>query len=159
MTAILKWNAPSAWTNAFEAADLNSLGIATTVISTSNTSGGITNGTGLDLLMDVSIQLGSMTPVAPNYLGLFLLPLLADGTTYADGDSATATAANMATASFLGGTAVLRLKAASAQNVMIGSITIPPGTFKLYLYNGSGVAFPASGNTAKYRTYSLNTNG
>jgi hypothetical protein len=148
----LQWLTPVAFADAFLQADLN----GTTVVNgygVLSTATAVANGTGRYLYADVSFRLASMTPTAGGYLSLYLLPLLDDGTTYADGtSSATATAQPSITHNV--GNLALRA-VASTQNGMIRGIVVPPGTFKWYLINKSGAALAtgATSNTAKYRIY------
>lgn len=148
------WTSPSSWANAFETADLASLANGSTIISTSTV---VSNGSGLHLFADISIRLASISPSAGGYLAIWLLALLDDGSTYQDGES-TATAANQAAHN--NATIIpLRSKASSTQNQMARRIVVPPGTFKWYLLNQSGVTLSASTNVAKYQLYDINLNG
>jgi len=111
----------------------------------------ITNGTALDKYADLSIVLASITPVAPNFLGIYLYPLNQDGTHYGDGRFGSA-AAGPPTAGYYVG-AVGLVAAVGAQYGVLSTIVLPPGTFKFVIYNQAGVSTASSGNTAYYRTY------
>ena len=45
----------------------------------------IDNSVAFDLFADVELDLASLSPVAPNYVGIYLYPLNQDGSTYGDG--------------------------------------------------------------------------
>ncbi len=111
----------------------------------------ISNQTGLDKYMDVSIALASAVFTGSGInVSLHLYPLNADGSTYGDGKFGTSAAGPCAYPPV----AVIPLVAATqAQTGSAVGIVIPPGTFKLVLANNGGVALAASGNTCKYRTY------
>lgn len=135
------------WTDAFATATLNSIAngnaIASGVV--------ITNGTALDLFADISISLASITPVAPNYIGIYLYPLNKDASTYGDGRFGSSAAGPPPSNYFVGSIGIV-----AAVGVQTGSlirIILPPGSFKFVMYNQAGVAFAASGNTCQYRTY------
>lgn len=146
-----KWVAGSGvgltWTSAFTGSTLNSLASGNALLGLQ-----IDNSSALDLFCDVTVLLASLTPAAPNYVGLYLYPLLSDGSTYGDGRFGTAAAgpppgnywvANMGT----------RVGTAAVASGGTTRIVMPPGSFKFVLYNGMGVAFNATGNTCLYRTY------
>src|ERR1700745_4260876 len=108
-----KWIAGSGvgftWTACFAAADINSLANGSSVLSNQ---GDITNQTALDMFADLSINLGSVTTVAPNTIAIYLYALNQDGTTYGD---------NLFTA----GTQSASLPSAS---YWVGDIVVPVGT-------------------------------
>lgn len=108
----------------------------------------IDNSTNLDLYADFLLQVtfGS-APTAGSTVDLYLVPS-PDNTTFADGGGAVAPASALKVGSF-------QLRAVTtAQAVVIFNVLIPQ-YFKLVAFNGSGQAFPASGSTVKYRTFSL----
>src|ERR1700728_358406 len=78
-----KWVAGSGvgftWTALF-GTEINSLPSADAVLS----SIAVSNGTPLDMFMDVSFALGSVTTVGVPVLGLYLYPLNQDASTYGD---------------------------------------------------------------------------
>ncbi len=124
----------------------------------------ITNQTALDLYADVSAELTitSQTPSAGAFLGVYLVPLLAGGSNYGDGELASG--GTMARAYPFPPVAALSLETAVATTLLAGfaqGIVIPPGSFRFALYNGSGLALSATAgnNLVKYRTYRLNLNG
>lgn len=150
--ATIQWLAPGAWTDAFLQSDLT----GATVVNgygLLSTAAVVTNGTGRYLYADISVRLASMTPTAGGHIALFLLPLLDDGTTYADGASSATATAQASITHYVGALALRAV--ASAQNGMVRGILVPPGSFKWYLINRSGVPF-ATGttvNTIKHRLY------
>src|SRR3974390_2294972 len=90
--AIEKWIGGSVgltWANAYTAAStFDTLANGNAV----NSDLQLDNSTNLDMFCDVSIALGSVAVVAPNYVGLYLYPLNADGTSYGDGRFASSAA-------------------------------------------------------------------
>jgi hypothetical protein len=148
--AVEKWIAGSGvgltWT-AINSTELNSLANGNAVLLANQ----IDNSTALDMFMDISIALGSTAFAAPNYIGLYLYPLNQDGTTYGDGRFATAAAGPPSPNCLID--AICLVAATQAQEGTLTGITIPPGRFKIVLYNQGGVALAASGNTVTYRTY------
>jgi hypothetical protein len=149
------------WTTAINGADLASLASGSTALSSV---ADIANQTALDLYADVSVRLtvGSATPAAGAFLGLYLVPLLDDGSTYGDGELAAG--GTMARAYPFPPAATMPL-ANVATTLLAGfaqAIVIPPGSFRFALYNGgSGISLSttAGNNVVKYRTYRLNLNG
>jgi hypothetical protein len=117
----------------------------------------VTNGTALDIFMDISyLAGGTATTAAPNYLGFYLLPLGQDGSTYGDGNWASSTAVSVTNPlpgqNWVGNMTFF----AAASTTIAGVITriiLPPGSFKALLYNGSGASLFNGTNTCKYRTY------
>lgn len=99
--------------------------------------------------MDVSIGLGSITASAGGYLEFHILPLTGDGSTYVDFQAGGPTL--VATAQVTSG--------ASAKVVAVLGITIPPGSFKIAIFNSSGATLASSGNSAYYRLYNYTDNG
>lgn len=126
---------------------LNSIASGNAILSGTS----ITNGTAFDIFADVEIVLASLAAVAPNYVGVFLYPLMSDASTYGDGRFGTS-AAGPPSSSYWVGNAVM-VAATQAQQGMVRGIVLPPGTFKFVYYNQMGVAWAAANNTAKYRTY------
>jgi hypothetical protein len=137
------------WTS-YMSTELNSIASGNAILASAD----ITNGTGLDRYMDVSVVLASAT--FPNTAGLnislHIYPLSDDATHYGDGKftSSVAGPPNYAPCA----TIPLIINVTQAQYGQATGIVIPPGTFRLVLCNNGGVALAASGNTVKYRTYS-----
>ncbi len=158
MANLQKWGDLSSWTDGAFNSSSSDLNIGSFVTGYGVLGSGVISNSGLDLYMDVSFQCTSISPGTNPFFALYLLPVFNDGSTYADGATGS-TAANQPTASFLVGTVTLRTEASVAQNVMFRGIVIPPGSFKLYFLNMSGVTMPATGTVCKYRTYAENNNG
>lgn len=139
-----------AWANAFNAADINSLAANSSVLSSV---ADIPNDTNADIYCDLSIALGSITPVAPNSLAFFIYPLNQDGTTY--GDSAltpgTKTATTPASQNWVG---TIQVPAAvGAWTGYYPRIILPPGKFRFAVQNLLGVTMSGGSNVIKYITY------
>lgn len=111
-------------------ADVTFSGVGTVFDNTAN----------LDQFAAADIVLASLTPVAGAYLSLYLVQSI-DGTTYEDAPSATNPGTHMLVATVLVTTGV------AAKRIMTPWFRIPPGKFKLVLYNATGVALGASANT------------
>jgi hypothetical protein len=112
----------------------------------------IDNSTALDVFADFSMALGSVTPVAPNYIGVYLHPLNQDGTIFGDGRFASSAAGPPASTYWVGNI-VVPTGGPAANYGMVRGIILPPGQFKFVIYNQLGVTMAGSANTAKYRTY------
>ena len=139
------------WATLFNAADLNSLANGSSVMSSITP---IANGGSiLDVFSDWSVQLGSITAAAPNYLGLYLYPLNSDGSTYGDNQFVAGTqAAKVPSANYwvqnIGfPTGAAAIKGTASRIIML------PGTWLPVLYNQAGAAIASSGNVGQYRTY------
>lgn len=148
------------WTTAINGSDLASLANGSTVLSSVADIG---NQTQLDLYADVSVRMtvASATPPAGSFLGLYLCALLDDGSTYGDGSMASAGTITRAPPFAPAG--VISLESAAATTLLAGfiqGIVIPPGSFRLALYNSSGAALSGTAGNCivKYRTYNLNLN-
>lgn len=147
-----KWIAGSGvgftWTAAFGAE------VTTTALASGNavlSSVIIDNTTALDVFMDVSISLASITPTGTPYIGLYLYPLNQDTTTYGDGKFGSAAAGPPASQYWAGN--IPAVASAGVQIGMLRDIVLPPWKFKLVFYNVLGVAIAASGNVVKYTTH------
>jgi len=127
---------------------LNSLASGNAILSGTQ----IDNTTALDIFADVEVVLASLSPAAPNYVGVYLYPLNSDGSTYGDGRFSSA-AAGPPPAEYYVGSIVMNTAAATAEQGVLRGIVLLPAKQKFVLYNQMGVAFAASGNTLKYRTY------
>ena len=148
--AIEKWVAGTVgltWTDCIATATLNSIASGNAILSGSN----LDNSANLDMFCDVSIALGSITTVAPSFLGIYLYPLNKDGTTYGDGKFASSAVGPPANPYWVGNILV-PVGTGAAEGTLRG-IIMPPGKFNFVFYNQLGVAMAASGNTAQYRTY------
>lgn len=157
MANLVKWGTAGSWTNAFESADLNGLANDTSILSTSTA---VSNGAG-DVYADIDFigVTGTWTPTSNGSgLDIYILPLLSDGSSYPDGDSASSTAANLAPGALLVGRIVFSGKNITHKGILRG-IIIPNGTFKFYMVNRCGVALSAHNHTSKYRLYGENLNG
>lgn len=151
-----KWVAGSGqgltWSSALNSTEVNSLANGNAVLTATQ----IDNSSALDMFMDVSFSLGSVTTVGVPILGLYLYPLNEDGTTYGDSRFGT-TAAGPPPGNYLIGQAGLPVGTQALtgifRNLVQGPLVIPPAKFKLVLQNSAGVALAASGNTIAYRTY------
>lgn len=150
------------WTAAFTGTDLDSLASGSTIMSNETP---IANGTNLDVYCDISVQLAgitSATPAAGSYIGIYLLPLQADGSTYDGYLTPGGSAITRAPAYGLVGT--IPIETAAATTVVNGTLTgivLPPGTFAFALYNGfltEALSATNTNNVVKYRTYNLNLN-
>lgn len=147
-----KWIAGSGvgltWTAAFST-EVNSVVNGNAILS----SVAIANGTALDIFTDVSISLGSVAAGAgAPYIGIYLVPLNEDGTSYGDGRFGTSAAGPPASQYFVGSIPTLISTTAVITGSVLG-IIMPPGTFKFILYNQAGVTLAASANVVDYRTY------
>lgn len=113
----------------------------------------VANGTPLDIFADVSCSLGSVTPGsgAP-YIGIYLVPLNEDGTSYGDGRFGTSAAGPPASQYFVGSIPCIP-STAGVITGMVRGIILPPGSFKFIMYNLAGVTLAASANVIDYRTY------
>lgn len=145
MANLIKYNVDTAWTSdSTFVTNINSLTNTSTAVGSA-----ITNGTNLAMILELGFILGSITPTGSPYVEIHVVPLLGDGTTYAD---------------FAAGGPTLRASlsmstAAAAKNLYSGQIIIPPGTFKGGLVNETGVTLAASGNSAWYRLTDYTNNG
>jgi hypothetical protein len=140
----------STWGACFAGADLNSLASASSVLSSL---ADIDNSSALDMFADISISLGSITPAAPNFVGVYLYPVNQDGTSYGDGLFTGGTqSTGVPSPSYFVGSIVLTTTA-KVQVGMLERIVLPPGKFRWLVQNNAGVAFASSSNTISFRTY------
>jgi len=150
--AVERWTGGSGqgltWGNAFTPATLNTIANGNAIISDLQ----IDNSTAFDIFSDLSVNTGSITIAAPNYLGIYLYPLNGDGSTYGDGRFGSA-AAGPPSSTYWVGNIVMPIGAAAAEGTLRG-IILPPAKFKFVVYNQLGATLVGSnGNTAVYRTY------
>lgn len=146
--AVETWiaGASAGWQSAF-GSEINSIVNGNAILSSIN----IGNGTALDEFMDISISLGSITPVAPNFIGFYIHPFNQDGSTYGDGRFSSSAAGPPASTYYRGN--IVLVAAAQVQTGVVTGIVLPPGDFKLVMYNRAGVTLASSANVIKYRTY------
>jgi hypothetical protein len=135
------------WSNAFTGSTLNSIASGNAILSDLQ----IDNSTALDIYSDFSMNLASAAIIAPNFVGVYLYPLNADNSTFGDGRFGSS-AAGPPAAPYWVGNIVIPTGTAANEGTVRG-IIMPPGKFKFVVFNQTGVAFNASGNTAQYRTY------
>lgn len=146
MANLTKWAAGGlyslTWTNCgFTLADFNSLANGGFVLGSATQ----TNSSSLDILAELSFlfTVGGTT-VATSFIGVYLLPLNRDGSTFGDG---TPTGAALPTDTYLVDT--IRVRAGITSGNTITGITrrpiqLPPGDFRWGIGNGLGVALNAS---------------
>lgn len=142
------------WTNICTT-ELNSLASNNAIICSTV----VANGTALDLFSNFSIAFGSITSGSGSpSITISIYPLNEDGSTYGDGLFGSAAA---------GPPAIVNCQipvnpAVTAVVVGTGScgqaVMLPPGSFKVVLWNNAGVALASSGNVVKYRTFNYQSN-
>jgi hypothetical protein len=152
----------SSWssrTTAFGTADLTSLADSKAVLSSGTA---INNAANLDMYMDISaeITIGSSTPRAGAYIGIWLAMLQQDTSTYGDGNLVAGTAAT-----YIPPWSPLAIIPISntATTLMAGQATgvvIPPQSFQLICYNFTNITFSATAgnNVVSFKTYNINLN-
>lgn len=147
------------WSTAINGSDLVSLANGSTALSSV---ADIANGAALDIYADISVRLtvASTAFAAGSYVALYLAALLDDGATYGDGSMGSGGVITRAPP--FAPVACIPI-AVATQTLIAGfaqGIAIPPGSFRLALYNSSGVTLSATAgnNIVKYRTYNLNLN-
>lgn len=143
-----KWSSPS-WASAGFSTEVNSLANGNAVLAAS----AIDNSTNLDRIVDFSVSLGSVTPGAgAPYIGVYLIPLNQDGSTYGDGRFGSAAAGPPPSEYWAGN---IRCKASTAGVItgIIQGARLPPGSFKWCIYNQAGVSLASSSNTLQHRIY------
>jgi hypothetical protein len=148
------------WTAVMATGDMTSLANGSTVLSSAAS---ITNQTAQDQFMDLGgvWTVGSATPPAGAYIGIYLMPLNSDGATYGTGELTSGSTITRAPAAGL--VCSMPQETAAATTTLAGTCTgiiIPPGSFRIAVYNGSGAALSstAGNNTLLYRTYNINLN-
>lgn len=157
-------NAGLGWTSLFSSTDLNGLGPNYSVRSVL---ADITNGTGLDQFMDVSVrcQIAQSTTVTLGIsMALFLYPLLDDGSTYGDNFLPTAGFGGRVTGfPSLQPAAVFGVPLPANFTSMTGiagfaqGILMPPGSFRPVFYQNVGFTFTGTQNVL-FRSYNINLN-
>ena len=124
--------------------DLNSL----TTSALTGISAAIDNGTNLDLFCDLTLTVaaqGSARSTGAN-VAVYMVQAL-DGTNYDDVKIETAELVAMFTLD----------ASTTARQVSRRDIPIPPGLYKLFVYNNTGQTFAASGNILEHRMHSVET--
>lgn len=149
------------WTAMFGTADLTSLANGASVMSSATA---IANGTNLDQLADVSVEItiSSATPTAGANITLWLAPLAQDGSTYGDGSFTAGTQKSAYTPAWFS-VQTCPVQSAAATTKMIAyfqGIPLPPVSFTWVIQNNTGQAFSstAANNVAKFITYNVNDN-
>lgn len=145
------------WVDAgFTASDFNSRGSGSVVVAAT----AITNGTDLDVLVDVSFQFEvGGTTTSGSYAQLYLLPLQQDGSTYGDG---VATGTTLPAPQYARQVAYVKPSVTSGNAVhgMFEGVTVPPGSYKFAVAQVMGAALDSTAAAAvKYRTRTLDLNG
>ena len=135
------------WTSCF-GTEINSLTSNYAILSSVS----LSNATNLDLMAEVSVSLGSVTPGsgAP-FIGLYIYPLNQDTSSYGDGRFSTA-AAGPPPSSYWVGNIPCVPSTAGVITGDTGRFILPLGAFKFVLWNNSGTALASSANTVKYQT-------
>lgn len=148
------------WTAVMASGDMTSLANGSTVLSSAAS---ITNQTAQDQFMDLGgvWTVTSATPPAGAYIGIYLVPLNSDGATYGTGELTSGSTITRAPASGL--VCTMPQETAAATTTLAGTcagIIIPPGSFRIAVFNGSGAALSATAanNTLLYRSYNINLN-
>lgn len=154
-TVIEKWIAGSlvglAWASAGFGAEVNSITNGQAVLAGT----ALVNGTTLDVFLDVSISLGSITTGAgAPYVGLYLYGLNQDGSSYGDGRFGSA-AAGPPPSNYQVGYIGLGAAVTAVVTGMARGILLPPGSWKFVLHNQTGSTLAASANTVQMRSYNL----
>jgi len=147
-----KWIAGTvglSWTNAYTAAStFNSIANGNAIISDLQ----LDNSSNLDVFCDFAFVGGSITTVAPNFIGVYIYPLNSDNSTYGDGRFGSS-AAGPPPANYWVGNIIFPV-GTQALTGMTQRVIMPPGKFKFLIYNQAGAALAGSGaNTILYRTY------
>lgn len=148
-----KWIAGSGagltWTAAYTAAStFNSIANGNAIISDLQ----IDNSSALDIFADFAFVGGSITTVAPNFIGVYLYPLNSDGSTYGDSRFGSS-AAGPPPPQYWVGNIVLPVGTQALTGEIL-RVPLPPGKFKWLIYNQAGASLAGSGaNTILYRTY------
>jgi hypothetical protein len=146
MTVTEKWIAGS-WTSAITSSTwLNSLAAGNALMSDLD----IANGTNLDIYCDVSFIGGSLTSAGAPSVGIYLYPLLDNGSIYGDGRYNGAAAAGPPPSTYFMGALGMAVGTITPSGGLLGK-KIPPGTFRLVVHNNLGTPFASSGNTLKIR--------
>jgi hypothetical protein len=114
----------------------------------------IDNGTNLNMMMDVLINLGAATWTTTGWLELYLL-LATDGINYDSGSSTYLPSSGNLVASLQISTDTT----SAAKQLTARGIILPPGKAKMLFRTKAGVTLASSGNSMGYYTYTPNLNG
>ena len=147
----ISWNAPTVTLATLLSTELNSLANGSTVISAA-----INNESNLTMYMDLQLHLGSLdiSAQASPSVAIRLLESCDGGTTYDDGTAGATTTAHSPKAPAC--IFPLRVGAgAEVKEAVVSMVPVPPGYFQIEIKNRTGVAFAATLNTLKYRTYKV----
>lgn len=147
----IDWDDPIVTLTTLLSTELNSLANGSTIISAA-----INNETNEAMFMDMQLHLGSLnlSAQANPSVSVVFLESTDGGTTYDDGTAGATTSAHSPKAP--AAVFPLRLGAgAEVKEAVVSMIPIPPGYFKMEIKNSTGVAFAATLNTLKYRTYKV----
>ena len=144
----------------FTSSDLtlfNSLASGSCVVATN----AIGQGTNLDLLAELSIALtASAATTTTSYIGVYILPLNADGTTYGDGLASGSAQTSTPGPSFYAGVLMPRSGITAVTGSLILPRDLPRRDFKLALAPTLGSALAATAAASiQLQTSVLNLNG
>ena len=144
-----KWvaGATAGWATAGFSTEVNSVVTGNAIRAAS----AVDNSSALDMFDDLSISLGSITPTGIPYIGVYMMPLNQDGTTYGDGKFNASAAGPPVSQYFVG--AIPLVVAAQVQTGILRGIILPPGQWKYVLHNVSGITLAGSANTIQRRSY------
>lgn len=154
-------NGSLSWTGLFSSSDLNLMSPGQSVRSTL---ADITNGTGLDMFMDVSLEI-VIAQAATITLGancaLYIMPLLQDGSTYGDNSLPTAGIGGATTViPGISPVAVFPFRSTTSLTLLAGfaqQVVIPPGSFRCAIQNNTNVSFGGA-QGCHFRSYNINLN-
>ena len=149
MASIGKWNAPSSVVTVLST-ELDSL--ANNAMTAASSA--IANQTNLDMYVDIEVNLASLSPTTGAYVALYISEAI-DGSNY---PAQSAADMRLAVTQLLCPIPI-GTTAATAQRTAVRNVVIPPGTFKIYLDNQTGVSLASSGSTVKFLPYNVNLNG
>lgn len=124
--------------------------------------GDITNGTGLDQFMDISVRLAiaSTALTAGASIAMYLYALLDDGSTYGDGLYGTPGQQIAGTPAIPAIPINFRVATLTTLTYFVQGLVLPPGSFRFALVNNllPSTALSAGTQTVKYRSYNQNLN-
>lgn len=156
MTYNPKWAAAASWAAAFANAELVSLAQGDTAVS----SVVISNSTGLYIGARVRMALSGTTGTGAPFIGFYLLPKNSDGS-YGDGRAASDVFTGAPSQTYYAGNIVLPPSLSSGTFVGNRELVcdLPNSDFLLALYNNSGNALGATGNSVDIDYPLINLNG